>query len=138
MRYVLDASVALKWVRNEEDSGRAQFLRVELENGLHEYIAPDIFPIEISHVLSKFYRQNIMTAEETETHLASIMATLPQLVSSIDLLPEAFKISQTTRSGIYDALYLALGEAEKCAVITADKAMAKLPYDVIELSKLGA
>jgi predicted nucleic acid-binding protein len=138
MRYVLDASVALKWVRDEDDSGRAQFLRVELEHGFHEYIAPDIFPIEVSHVLSKFYRQNVMTAEETETHLASIMSTLPQLVSSIDLLPEAFRISQHTRSGIYDALYLALGKAGGAAVITADQKMAKLPYNVIELSKLGA
>ena len=43
MRYVLDASVALKWVRDEEDSGRALFLRVEMQQGLHEYLAPDVF-----------------------------------------------------------------------------------------------
>jgi len=138
MRYVLDASVALKWVRDEEDSGRALFLRVEMEQGFHEYLAPDIFPVEISHVLTKFYRQNIMRAEEAETHLTSIMATLPQLVPSVDLLPSAFAIAQKTRTSFYDALYIALGESEGVPVITADQKMAKLPYNIIELSKLGA
>jgi predicted nucleic acid-binding protein len=138
MRYVLDASVALKWVRDEEDSGRALFLRVEMEQGLHEYVAPDIFPVEISHVLTKFYRQNVLTADEAEAHLGSILSTLPQLVPSIDLLPAAFAIAQKTRTSFYDALYLALGESENAPVITADQKMAKLPYNVIELSKLGA
>jgi predicted nucleic acid-binding protein len=138
MRYVLDASVALKWVRDEDDSGRALFLRVEMEMGIHEYLAPDIFPVEISHVLTKFYRQNIMTADEAETHLTSIMATLPQLVPSVDLLPSAFAIAQKTRTSFYDALYIALGESEGAPVITADQKMAKLPYNIIELSKLGA
>jgi predicted nucleic acid-binding protein len=138
MKYVLDASVALKWVRDEEDSGRALFLRVELQRGLHEYVAPDIFPVEISHVLTKFYRQNILTADEAETHLASIMATLPQLVPSVDLLPAAFAIAQKTRTSFYDALYIALAESEGVALITADQRMAKLPYNIIELSKLGA
>ncbi len=121
MKYVLDASVALKWVRDEEDSGRALFLRVELEAGLNEYIAPDIFPVEISHVLTKFYRQKIMTAEEVETHLSSITATLPQLVSSVDLLPAAFAIALKTRTSFYDALYVALSESEGVPVITADQ-----------------
>lgn len=138
MKYVLDASVALKWGRDEEDSGRALFLRVELQQGLHEYVAPDIFPVEISHVLTKFYRQNILTADEAETHLASIMATLPQLVPSVDLLPTAFAIAQITRTNFYDALYIALAESEGVGLITADQRMAKLPYNIIELSKLGA
>lgn len=45
MRYVLDSSVALKWVLLEADSARAIRLRDDHLNGVHELIAPDLsFP----------------------------------------------------------------------------------------------
>jgi hypothetical protein len=41
MRYVLDSSVALKWVLPEVDSAKAIRLRDEYRNGLHELLATD-------------------------------------------------------------------------------------------------
>jgi predicted nucleic acid-binding protein len=137
MRYVLDASVALKWVLDEPDVERALFLRKEYEDlGITELIAPDIFPVEIAHVLTKGFRQGKLTAAEADAYLANILTSLPQLVSSYQLLPRAFAISQATRTGFYDALYLALGESEGTTVVTADKKLAKLPFNVIEIEKL--
>ena len=43
MKYVLDSSVALKWVVPEADSLKAIRLRDEYKSGLHELLAPDIF-----------------------------------------------------------------------------------------------
>lgn len=41
MRYVLDASVALKCVLIEPDSAKARQLRDEFRNGIHELNAPE-------------------------------------------------------------------------------------------------
>ena len=64
MRYVLDSSVALKWVLPEADSAKALRLRDEYRNGLHELLAPDIFPSVIANGLVSAERQKrIRTGE---------------------------------------------------------------------------
>lgn len=57
MKYVLDSAVALQWVLAEADSGRAIRLRNEYSNGLHELVAPNIFPSEVANGLASAERQ---------------------------------------------------------------------------------
>ncbi|MCI0360265.1 MAG: type II toxin-antitoxin system VapC family toxin [Planctomycetaceae bacterium] len=56
MKYVLDSSVAFKVLVVESDSDRAKRLIEDYRNGVHELIAPDIFPIEVGHALSAALR----------------------------------------------------------------------------------
>jgi len=135
MRYVLDASVALKWVLDEDYSLKAREIREAYQRGVHELLAPDIFTVEVPHVLAKAVRQRKLTSGEAELHLANIWTTLPQLVPSIDLTERAFEISCRLRTSYYDALYLALA-VEEGPFLTADAKLAKLPFPVVELSKL--
>jgi predicted nucleic acid-binding protein len=53
MKYVLDASVAVKWVLPEADSAKAISLRDDYRKGVHELIAPDIFKLEAAHALTR-------------------------------------------------------------------------------------
>lgn len=53
MKYVLDSSVALKWALPEPDTAKALQLRADYRNGTHELIAPDFFPIEVAHALTR-------------------------------------------------------------------------------------
>jgi hypothetical protein len=53
MRYALDASVSLKWELPEPDSDKANQLRDDFRNGVHELIAPDSFILEVAHGLPK-------------------------------------------------------------------------------------
>ena len=53
------------------------------------------------------------------------MILLPQLHPSLALLPRAYEISSQMRVGIYDCLYVALAEREKCELITADDKLLK-------------
>ncbi len=101
-----------------------------------ELVAPDIYPVEIAHVLAKGFRQGKLTAAEADAHLGNILTSLPQLIPSFELLPRAFAIAQQTRTGLYDALYLALGEAESISVVTADLKLAKLSFNVIDIHEL--
>jgi predicted nucleic acid-binding protein len=117
-KLVLDASVALKWCVNEPHSDIARQLRQDFQN--HEFLAPDIFPIEVGHVLSKMHRQNNLTAQQAELYLADVMTTPPDLYPSLPLMPRAFKLSLQIRKSLWDCLYMALAEQEGCSVVTAD------------------
>jgi predicted nucleic acid-binding protein len=61
MKYVLDPAVGIKWVMNEVDSAEARRLRDDFRNQIHELIAPDSFPLEAAHALTKAERRGIVT-----------------------------------------------------------------------------
>ena len=51
------------------------------------------------------------------------MTTPPQLLPYATLTPPAIEISSKMRVGVYDCLYVALAEQEKCDLVTADDKM---------------
>jgi len=57
MKYVLDSSVAFKWEVAEADADKAIRLRDESRRGLHELLAPDVFPVEVAHAMTRAERQ---------------------------------------------------------------------------------
>jgi predicted nucleic acid-binding protein len=125
MRYVLDSSVALKWVLAEPDSAKAVQLRNDFLNGVHELLAPDVFPIEVGHALAKAERRNIIKPPQGAQHLTDVLNTLPQIFPSLLLLPRAFAVASNARIGVYDCIYVALAEREKCQLVTADDRLLK-------------
>ena len=120
MRHVLDSSVGFKWVVPEPDSDKAIRLRDDYRNGTVELLAPDVFPIEIAHALTRAERQGRITPAQGAIALADVSSLLPRLHASFPLLPRAYQISSQVRIGVYDCLYVALAEREGCQLITAD------------------
>jgi len=120
MRFVVDSSVALKWVLPEVDTQRAVALRDDFRKGVHELLAPDIFGIEVAHALAKAERRKIINPPEGTQKLIDVLGTLPALHSYLPLLARSFEIASAARIGVYDCLYVALGEREACECITAD------------------
>jgi hypothetical protein len=53
MRYVLDSCVAVEWFFAELDSAKAIRILDEYDRQIHELLAPDVFPIEVAHALSR-------------------------------------------------------------------------------------
>ena len=140
MRYVLDASVALKWVLPEPDSPKAVALRDDFQRHIHELLAPDVFVVEVAHALSRAERRRIIQPPEGGRRLADILRTLPQLHANLPLLPRAFEISSNMHIGVYDCLYVALAERERCQLVTADDRLVRnvqpqFPF-IIPLSSL--
>ena len=64
MRFVLDASIALKWVLPEQDSDKAISLQTDFEKKIHELIAPDTFAIEVAHSLTRTERRGLIQPPE--------------------------------------------------------------------------
>jgi predicted nucleic acid-binding protein len=125
MKYVLDSSVAFKWEVPETDSDKADRLREEFRNSLHELHAPDFFPIELAHALTRAERRGRIGVGQASVFWADAMTTVPVLVPSLPLVARAIDISSKTRVGVYDCLYVALAEQEKCDVVTADNKLLK-------------
>lgn len=140
MKYVLDASVALKWVLIETDTPKARTLREEYRQQLHEFLAPDTFTAEVAHALTRAERRNIISPPQSLTLLADVMLSLPVLHPHLPLLPRAVLISSEERVGAYDCLYVALAEREGCQLLTADNRLvtnlgAQFPF-IVDLASL--
>ena len=135
MKYVLDASVAFKWLVSEADSDKALRLRDDFRNGSHELLAPDILPIEVGHALTRAERQGRVSAADGFILWSGMMADCPHLVPSLALMPQACALSSRAKLGIYDCLYVALAEQEQCKLVSDDARLATLfPKQVVSLS----
>ncbi|HJT31156.1 MAG TPA: type II toxin-antitoxin system VapC family toxin [Pirellulales bacterium] len=137
MKYILDASVGLKWVLSESDTPVANRLRDEFKQHVHELLAPDTLPVEIAHALTRAERKGLIPKGQAAVLFADVVTPAPDLHPHLDLLARAIDISSDVRIGVYDCLYIALAEKEQCPVVTADQKMLKLfGAHVIALSSL--
>jgi predicted nucleic acid-binding protein len=125
MRFVLDSSVGFKTLVAETDSVKALQLYDNYRKGIHEFLAPDVFPVEVAHSITRAERQARITPAQGARLLTDILNRLPQMHSSLPLLPRAYTISSTARIGVYDCLYVALAEREGCQLVTADDKLVK-------------
>jgi len=124
MKYVIDCSSAMKWELPEPDSANAIRLRDEYRNGIHELLAPDIFPAEVGSAALVAERKGRIGPGQFPIIVADILKSCPVLHETARLIPPACRIiaSITTgfRMSFYDALYVALAEREGCELVTGD------------------
>jgi len=113
---VIDASIAVKWVIEEEGTPHALALRRRVK-----LIAPELLVAECANILWKKVGRNELSKEE-----AVLAAGLLQ-TAEIELLPTRLLLEPATRLAIeldhpaYDCIYLALAVANDCQFVTADR-----------------
>jgi len=112
MRYILDSSVAFKWVVPEVHSDKALRLRAGFQAGIHELLSPDVFPGEVGHALTRAERQGRITIGEALRLWSDVMTTAPHLIASLPFTHRAIVVSSQTRIGVFDCMYVALAERE--------------------------
>jgi predicted nucleic acid-binding protein len=115
MNAVLDSSAALHAVLPEPYAAKARRLLDEYQQGLHDLLAPDIFPIETLNAISKAERQKRIPFGTGMGLWKTLMADAPVFHPHFQLLPRAYELSLATRKAVYDMTYLALAEREGCA-----------------------
>lgn len=133
MRYVVDASVALKWVLPEPDAAKAIVLRDEFRSGIHQFLAHETFAVEVAHALTRAERRGILRPPQALHRLRNILSTVQRLHRSLPLLSRAVELSSLHRIGVYDCLYIALAEREQCALVTADSRLASIGFPSVVL-----
>ena len=124
MRYVLDASIAVKWCVPETDSATARFYLDEFLAQRLFFLAPDILPAEVGNALWKSSMlRNLLSPELAQRGFHFFLALPIELRASADFAARAFELAQRFQCPFYDALYLTLAVEEKCELLTADTAL---------------
>jgi predicted nucleic acid-binding protein len=140
MKYVIDTSVDIKTYVQEQDSAKAVALRNDYHQGVHELIAPDIFPTEMCNVLVILERAGKIKSGDADVFFQHFLNGVPPLFQALPLLPRALELAKQFRQTVYDCLYVALAEREGCEFVTADDKLVNavqpaLPF-VIALSNI--
>lgn len=116
-KYVVDASVAIKWFIPEIHTDAA----LQLLNDESELLAPDLFLPEFANVLWKKVRRTELSETDARDVLNALTTVPLRFCSATTLVNPAFEIARALDRTVYDSLYVALAESEKCELITADQ-----------------
>lgn len=135
MNYTVDTSALMRLYI--PDGPVPDGLRKALQNaerGNDTLIAPELILAEAGQVLHKKRAEGVVSDEETEALLDSILALPLRLFSHRDLLPVACDLAAEINLTVYDALFLALAQRHNAALFTADE---KLGRAAKKLNLLG-
>ena len=127
--WVIDASVAAKWYLRDEDLlAEADRFRRQAQEGEASISAPHVSRHEVANTLATAIRSGRITEDQAWSNLSAYI----DLPVSLDedpewLLQAARQCAVRFGIAIYDAIYLALGDASGASVITADRKL----YDLV-------
>lgn len=121
MRLVVDASVAIKWIVEEEGRQAARQLLL----GEHEFLAPEFLLIETANILRTKVTKGIVFETQALPGLEMVRAAIPHFVSDRDLAGRALEMALTLMHPVYDCMYLACAERNDAEFITADMKLSR-------------
>lgn len=115
--YVIDASVAAKWLFLEPGSDEAQ----ELLNRFDYFYAPDLFQIELESIITKKVRKKELSLEEAPVKKSQSSKLPVRVINYQQLSDIAFDISTALPVTLYDACYIATAILTNAVFYTADE-----------------
>ncbi len=113
--FIVDASVAVKWVVEEADSSVARTLTA------HRIVAPDLLLIECANVLWKKVLRGELPSDAAEDRLKVLLNVPVELRRRNELLVAALRLAVELRHPAYDCLYLALAVEIGGRLVSADR-----------------
>lgn len=116
-RFVVDASVAVKWFLPEDYTEAALTL---LEDG-SDLFSPDLLWAEFGNVMWKRWRRDEISSEEANEALRDLGRLPLKIEASESLLEVAWTVSERFDRSFYDGLYVALAVRTDCRLVTADR-----------------
>jgi len=118
---IIDASIAVKWVIEEEGTEQALRLR-----GRYHFAAPDLLVAECANILWKKVQRNELTLEEAQLASRLLQQADIELIGMRGLLEEATRLAILLGHPAYDCIYLALAKQRQCLFVTADERLLRI------------
>jgi predicted nucleic acid-binding protein len=117
---VIDASIAVKWVVEEDGTPQALALRQRAK-----LIAPELLVAECANILWKKVRRRELSKDEAVLASRLLQAAEIELQPTRSLLEPATRIAIELDHPAYDCLYIALAVANGCQFVTADESFVR-------------
>jgi predicted nucleic acid-binding protein len=114
---IVDASVAIKWFVDEDDSDIADSITL---SGARLF-APQILVSEVANALSRKVTQQRIKQTDAVEILSLVPGFLSGLLKTDDLLAAAFNNACRYAYPIYDFIYLEAAIRLGCKMLTADR-----------------
>jgi len=115
---VIDASIAIKWVVEEDGTELALALRQQAR-----LIAPDLLVPECANILWKKVQRKELSKDEALLAARLLQSAEIELVSTRSLMETSTRLAIELDHPAYDCLYLALAIENDCRFVTADERM---------------
>ncbi len=118
-----DASVAVKWILDEERSDRARALYSAAVRSSGPIIAPPLLPLEVTNILRQRMRtRDGLSLVAATQHLDDFLALAVEYHNPTGLHYQALVLADALNlPATYDAHYLALAEHLDCDLWTDDQ-----------------
>ena len=117
---VVDASLAVKWLVEEDDSDKAH---AALQSWVAQditRIAPHLMPFEVANALHRRVLRGELNVGDSIRMMARLLASRLELHQPPDLHVRALQLASLLKqNAAYDAHYLALAESFVCELWTA-------------------
>jgi predicted nucleic acid-binding protein len=117
LSWVVDASIAVKWVIPEALSDLADRVR----DGAEDVLAPDLLLVEVANALWRKTTAREISAREADAAFDLVRRSGIDLRPAGPLLPRAMDLARRLDHPVYDCVYLALAEREEATLVTADQ-----------------
>lgn len=119
---VVDASIVVKWLIDEEHSEGARNLRRRWSDDGVVLTAPHLMPYEVSNALRRRVAEGTITLEGAADLMTLTASHRVALYEAHDFHSQALQLaSRFSQRAIYDSHYLALAQALDCEFWTADE-----------------
>jgi predicted nucleic acid-binding protein len=128
MRFVLDNSVAMRWLLHDASDERLAYANkilalMEQQNG--EAVVPGIWSLEAANVIVKAQAKGLVT----EARASAFVGLLEEMLITVDsstaarALGDTLQLARRFKLSAYDAAYLELALREGLALATLDAAL---------------
>ncbi len=138
MTWVVDASIAVKWVIPEVLSAKADRVR----DGDEDVVAPDLLLVEVANALWRKTAAKEISPREAADAFGLVRDSGIDLRATGPLVPRAMEVARRLDHPVYDCVYVVLAERERAALVTADHRLLrrvsarKLGVSVVDLRTL--
>ncbi|TDR95903.1 type II toxin-antitoxin system VapC family toxin [Enterovirga rhinocerotis] len=119
---VVDASVAVKWFVQEDDSEDA----VRILDSVDDLHAPRLLKLELANALWANVGRGVIGIDQAHEGILRIERTMSRWHDDESLILQAFDWSVSYRHPIYDFCYLSLALTLGLRVVTADRRFLRL------------